>query len=396
MRLLIIWTLYLDRNLNAPSELKILEEIAKKGHHVVCIFPATGNFERPRYVSIMPIQMRRLIPLFSYLAFCLRSASYLTRTYRTFDVIVLNVYTFPLALPLILAKRFLGIGKDTKFVVREASPPVEVRLTHRYYQMLGRNLILHLARLSDCTFAISPMHAQEIAAKFGLRKVRVWSTAVDTSIFDPRRYTASRELIRDDLSLAGKFVLIYHGVLSHGRGLYELLRAIVLVREQAPEVVLLMLGTGDAEPRLRAVANDFNLHGNVVFLGKVNYDEVPRFLVAVDAGVLPLPIQGEWAYQTPIKLIECLAMEKPVILTETESHKWIIGKKGHAYFCGAGTPEELAKAILECRAHTISTMRDEIIARFSSKSVAREVLVVLSQNVRGRQPLLKGQVREKT
>ncbi|MGA8905267.1 MAG: glycosyltransferase, partial [Candidatus Bathyarchaeia archaeon] len=263
--------------------------------------------------------------------------------------------------------------------VREPGPPVEINTTHAYYQLFYRMLMLRLCRFCDIVFGVSPMHAAELASKSGVLSVHLWPPSVDEENFDPRRHVKSRELTRDKLLVSDKFVLIYHGVVSNERGLDELLQAIGLIRKQAPDVVLLILGTGYSAERLRSVAIANGLAGNVIFHGRVPYEEVPLFLAAADAGVIPLPVLPQWSTQTPIKLLEYLAMEKPVILTETESHKWIIGEEGHAFFCGKGTPEQLVKAILECRARHVRPMRDDIVTRFSSKAIAGRVLTLLSQ-----------------
>lgn len=375
--------MFLDTSLNAASNVRTFEAMANQGHQITCVLPVLKEKAMPatHRLTIRQIAVHKLFPIVSYLYFSFRTLPDLVGSYK-FDVVIINDHMLPWIVPIIVCRRFLRIGGNLTYAVREATRPVNLKTSRLYYQLFFRTVMLHLFRLCDLVFAVSPFHAAEVASKSGFPRVHVWPPSVDEQSFDPRRDAASRELIRNQLSLKGKFVLIYHGAMSHERGLYELLQAMVLIRKQAPEVMLLILGTGDAEARLRSIASDHELQGNVIFHKSVPYDEVSLFIAAADAGVVPLPVQPQWQHQTPIKLLEYLAMEKPVILTETDSHRWIIGKKGHAFFCGTGTPQEIARAVLECRAHQMPSMRDEIIARFSSSAIATEVLAVLGARSR--------------
>lgn len=385
MRLLIVWFMFLDASLHATNNVRVFEAMANLGHEVRCILPVVNvtPIRTTHGLTIKQIDVHKLLPIISYLCFCFRTLPDLIDSYK-FDVVIVSDHMLPWIVPFMVGRRFLGVGGNMTFAVREVTRPVNLKTSRLYYQLFFRMLMLQLYRLCDVVFAVSPMHAAEVASKSGFLRVHVWPPSVDGQSFDPRHHVASRGLIRDQFSLSGKFVLIYHGVVSHERGLYELLQAMVLIRNQAPDVVLLILGTGDAKARLQSIARDHDLHDKIIFHGRVPYDEVPLFIAAADAGVVSLPVQPQWAHQTPIKLLEYLAMEKPVIVTETESHKWIVGNRDQVFFCGAGTPEQIASAVLECRASHMAGMRDDIIARFSSEAVAKHVLAELSQEERER------------
>ena len=376
--------MFLDTSVNSSSNVRVFEAMAAEGNRILCVLPVVNEMQvRPRQnFTMKQIAVHKLLPILSYLYFSVKALPYLIASHR-YDAVILSAEMLPWIVPTIVVRRIFGTKKGMTCAIREPGPPVEVRTTHSYYLLLYRMLMLRLCHFCDVVFGISPMHAAELAAKTGFQNVHIWPSSVDEKNFDPRRHLENRELTRDKLLVSDKFVLIYHGVVSNERGLDELLQAIGLIREQAPEVVLLILGTGYSAERLRSVAIANGLVGKVIFHGRVPYEEVPLFLAAADAGVIPLPVQPQWSTQTPIKLLEYLAMEKPVILTETESHRWIVGKESHVFFCGKGTPQELANAILECRARHVRPMRDDIVSRFSSKAIAREVLKLLSHE-RGR------------
>lgn len=86
----------------------------------------------------------------------------------------------------------------------------------------------------------------------------------------------------------------------------------------------------------------------VIFHKAVPFEDVPQFIAAADFGVVPLPDQPQWRYQTPTKLLEYLSMGKPVIVTDIPAHRWILGNSSLAFFCKQGRPSEIAEAIFQC------------------------------------------------
>lgn len=376
MNLLIVWFQFLDTSFSPRQNLKVFESMAADGHRVTCVFPVAkniriGSVER---LDIHQVRVSAQSPLLAYLQFGLLSIAYLVNSYK-FDAVVLTSNMIPWAVPLIVCQRMLR--NKVTFAFREASRPVEIRTTHRYYEVLLRIAALRLGHLCDVAFAISPTHAKELMSKYHLPRVYVWPPSVDEFTFDLKRHARTRSSVRKEMSLSHAFVFMYHGVLSHERGLYELFQAMKLVCKKVPEGKLLMLGEGNAQLRLRAIVQEYNLEANVIFHPSVPYSVVPRFISAADAGVIPLPIQPQWTDQPPIKLLEFLAMEKPVVLTETEANRWITrGIKG-VYFC-SDRPDEIAEAMIDCRlTHSRSGPRRRILSRFSSTNRARDVIAQL-------------------
>lgn len=385
MRLLIVWFMFLDTSFYANNNVRVFEAMANLGHEVISVLPVVTEvpLRNVKTLTVKQIVVHKYLPILTYLYFYVKATQNLM--VRRFDVIIISPDMLPWIFPILVARKVFGIGRNLLLAVREGSPPVELGTSSRGYFRYAlstyRTIAMHLCRFCDFVFAVSPMHANEVATKFNVPDVRVWSPSVDEIIFNPARYVAGRKEKREQLSISDKYVLIYHGIVSHERGLRELLQALVLVREQTPDIVLLILGAGGGEATLRLAASNLGLRGNVIFHEAVPYEEVPLFIAAADAGVVPLPVEDQWRRQTPIKLLEYLAMEKPVILTETESHRWIIGD-GQAFFCGAGRPEQIARAIMECRGSSAKDhigMRENIVARFSSKAIANRVLAMFDQ-----------------
>jgi glycosyltransferase involved in cell wall biosynthesis len=63
---------------------------------------------------------------------------------------------------------------------------------------------------------------------------------------------------------------------------------------------------------LENYAQTHGLNGAVTFTGNVPYDDIPRYIAAMDIAVAPYIPSGNF-YYSPIKIFEYMAMGKPVV-----------------------------------------------------------------------------------
>jgi glycosyltransferase involved in cell wall biosynthesis len=101
-----------------------------------------------------------------------------------------------------------------------------------------------------------------------------------------------------------------------------LLEAMTLVRRERPDARLLVAGTGEEEPALRARALALGLQEAVGFLGLVPNTEVARLQAAADLFVLSSVLEA-----TPTVALEALACSTPVLSTDNPG-----GVELHAVF----------------------------------------------------------------
>jgi glycosyltransferase involved in cell wall biosynthesis len=389
MNLLIIWFLVIDESLHASALLRDLVAMASKNDRVQCMFLSRiGSGIDHGNLRIDVVRVRRVVPIISYIRFCMAAFAWLVKRRQDADVVVLSPDVLPIVLPWFLARK-LGCKFRPVFVVRENSPPVGSRFVGHApmadkltaYRVLLRYISFHLlSRFCDVVFAISPMHANEIVSQFNVppQHVQVWPSSFDAEVFNPERNSRDRLRFRRELKIGDRFLLIHHGVLGMQRGLSELVKAVRKVRETRDDVLLLFLGKGRGEQGLRELVRSYKLEGAVLFHGPVHYDEVPRFLAAADAGVVPLPDQPQWRFQAPIKVLEYMAMGKPMILTDIPAHRWLVGNQRNVFFCGQGSPAQIAEAILRCISTKVTVEElDRRAARFSSVAVGESVMQCL-------------------
>jgi glycosyltransferase involved in cell wall biosynthesis len=146
-----------------------------------------------------------------------------------------------------------------------------------------------------------------------------------------------------------RFVVLYHGTMTPNRGLFESVAAVDRIRASAPDVLLLLLGSGSAVSALREEVVRLSLEDHVRFLPPVAHDAVPDLIRGADVGLVPLPPRWEWQMSSPLKLAEDLCLGLPVVLTDITPHRIVPRTAPFAFWAGDGTPEELGAAILAAR-----------------------------------------------
>jgi len=175
--------------------------------------------------------------------------------------------------------------------------------------------------------------------------VGVWTSGVSTELFDPKKHSNKSKKLREDLGLSHKFIVFYHGAFSPNRGLIETIEAIDIVRKKHSEVVLFLLGAGSIIDNLKSLVETKKLQNNVIIHPPVKYVDVPKYIAMSDICLVPLPNHPYWNFQCPLNLLEYLAMEKPVIITDIPANRSIVCENKCGIYITSIRPIEIANAI---------------------------------------------------
>jgi glycosyltransferase involved in cell wall biosynthesis len=213
----------------------------------------------------------------------------------------------------------------------------------RVMLLFSLSLILAKKKFDGITI-VTDLMKKEICDRFDVdpRLVGVWTNAVSASIFNPRNFDEKE--IKRNLGLDDKFVVFYHGKVR-AQGLVETFKAVRLLKTKHPDLVLFLLGTPTFPMFWNDLAKELDIQNNVVFHGNVQYADVPMYIAMADLTVVPLPDSPNWRNQCPLKLIEYLAMEKAVILTNIPANREIVGKCKCGIYISSVDPEEISQAI---------------------------------------------------
>ncbi|MBM4241938.1 MAG: glycosyltransferase family 4 protein [Euryarchaeota archaeon] len=182
-------------------------------------------------------------------------------------------------------------------------------------QTLGKYLKKRTIKNSTKVITINKRLA-ELAIELGADKDK--TSLIDAGIyldaFDPKINGSN---IREEYGIRkNDTVLFYMGWIYHFAGMKEVARDLVKIKEENPQIKLLIVGDGDAYNDLEKIKEDYKLDGQLILTGKQPYEKIPEFIAASDICLLPAyPDEEIMQDIVPIKLYEYMAMEKPVITT---------------------------------------------------------------------------------
>jgi glycosyltransferase involved in cell wall biosynthesis len=145
----------------------------------------------------------------------------------------------------------------------------------------------------------------------------------------------------------GKTIIGYIGVMGFQDGVDYLLRALGhLVRDLGrTDFFCILVGDGDAFPNLKSLTGQLDISEYVLFTGMVNHSEVARYLGAADLCVAPEPSAPYNDRSTAVKLMEYMALAKPIVAFDLTEHRFTA--QGAAAYVKPNDELEFARAIAE-------------------------------------------------
>ncbi|MBI4966388.1 MAG: glycosyltransferase [Desulfomonile tiedjei] len=160
---------------------------------------------------------------------------------------------------------------------------------------------------------------QEILSRhvIGEEKTFVVPNGVDVKRFVPG---PANERLLEKLGLKGRTVMGYLGTFFHYEGLDLLVEAMSRLAPAFPELSLLLVGHGELMPTLEELVDQRHIRDRVIFTGKVPHEEVTDYYRLFDLMVLPRRDTRETRLVTPLKPMEIMAMERPLIASDIGGH----------------------------------------------------------------------------
>lgn len=338
----ILWlsSLILDMHLHKTTQIEILQALAERGHkvHLVASYSSMKNLHELENVKTTQIPLR-YIPIFSTTAYVLFLLLYMPLFLLRWrpDFVIVE----PLTAVIGVQSRFLLPRSKTVLDIR--SGPVGSR-KHTSTIIFFSIAIIIARKFHQGITTITSLSKKELCEKYKIdsKLVGVWTSGVSKERFSPKKYSASK--IRKDLGLDDKFVVFYHGYLGRERGIIETIKAVELLKNDYPNIVLFLLGND--EINWKDMIRELGLQNVVVIHDPVSYIEVPKYIAICNVGIVPLPDLPCWRHQCPLKLLEYLSMEKVVITSDIPANREILGNSKCGIYISTVKPKEIANAIV--------------------------------------------------
>jgi glycosyltransferase involved in cell wall biosynthesis len=242
---------------------------------------------------------------------------------------------------------------------------------------MSRSVLWAMAH-ADALVGVSRFVARSLVER-GFKEERTHAVlnAIDAADWD---YRLDPNPIRREFNLPDHGpVVVCVARLFHWKGQADLIRALARVRQEFPDVRLLIVG-GDERmvapesfsAELRTLAHDLGLGDHVVFTGQ--RADIPALLAAADVFALP-------SFEEPFGLVflEALAMKKPVVALDNGGTPEVVEHQKSGLLSPPGDIEALAANLLlllrhpEMRASMGEYGRRQVETRFTPRQMANRM-----------------------
>ena len=176
-------------------------------------------------------------------------------------------------------------------------------------------------------------------------------TAIFTSAVNPDLFSLdSADTVPDNIKKMTKnrIVLFYHGSISPNRGIYLILDAVNSIKKDYPDILFMSVSIANNLITEYCNSNKYNINENLLLIDPVEYEQMAGYIKLSDICIVPLLRIFWWEISSPLKLMEYLAMEKPIILSDIKAHLTVVpvDSKFALYF-NPDDLDDLRKKIIE-------------------------------------------------
>lgn len=196
-----------------------------------------------------------------------------------------------------------------------------------------------MAKECDVIITINDEDYALAKAKFSAQIEHIHGVGVSTE----RYHTVSKEefnTLRDAERLSkGDFVVLCTGELNRNKDQKTLIFAAALLKEQIPNLKILLAGNGPLENELRDHICSLGLENNVKMLGYRT--DLEKIVPIVNAVVSCSHREG-----MPLNVIEAMLCKKPVIATFNRGHNELVADNKTGYLFPPGDIKRLAECIM--------------------------------------------------
>lgn len=345
MKILWICRKYFDVALDKTTWIEMIKHLEKNGNNVRLL---TGYKEGKRDYGIdikyIPSVKRSGL---NYITFSLFGYFYLlynTIKYKP-DFIILDFWTFWMGFPFDFLSKFrilklkyivdyrtfyFGLNSN-KFSFTDKILELQTRISLNYSKYFHSGISVIVSELEKYFRNLSNIKKEHIC---------IWSSGVSLEYFNQTRYKNIKLFSNDSKD----FIIFFHGAFSNNRGLLKVIKSFKYIDDK--NIKLVFVGDGPLRDKMFKMKYELNLSKRIIIKGPISYKKIPVYLKAADVGIMAYPAIQYWNVNNPIKMLEYLAMGKPIIIRNIPSFRKVIKDKPCGIFIDSNSPKVIAEAIM--------------------------------------------------
>jgi len=333
----------LDYTIGYTETLNLINYMSNKKYNIYFIVMKRNNKKHNLYVNNHVFFYEtpslkfsnnniKIIKFVNFLIYNIFSLFYLIKIHGIRKIDYIHYYPENISVPI-----FSMFFKNIKFILDIRKPTlVQIKELESDYKFINF-LILIYNLLENISLKIShgiivitkgvkfyikqKISALNLSEKFKNKIVTIPSI-VDLNHFKPVHnikyinYLKKKYKINDQ-----EKIILYMGSISKARDFHKVLLSIYIIIKKGYKIKFLILGKIDKY--FNSLINTLKLNSYII-IKYIPYDKIPYYIEMSDLCISYLPNSPTYKYSCPIKVLEYMAMEKPVIATNILAHSKII------------------------------------------------------------------------
>ncbi len=270
---------------------------------------------------------------------------------------------------------------NIRMAMPERNRPNVVNLVHGYLfpeepRSLKEHLLLIAERLlKKKTDSLIVMNSEDLRAAYRYRFTKGEIRMIKGMGANVPEQLITREAIREELSAKDKYVILFVGELSGRKNQQLLINAMPEIAENIKNAELWLIGSGENEEALKALAEKNGVADKVKFIG---YVPCPAdHIRAADIYVAPSKSEG-----LPFNIIEALGTSTPIVASDIKGHSDLIEDGVTGCLFEKGSCEDMIKKILSVYSGDMAINKEKqknTYFTYSLKEVFPETLGTLKE-----------------
>lgn len=211
-------------------------------------------------------------------------------------------------------------------------------------------------------------YLKRVIVQFGVPEEKI---VVVYNAYDPENIGKTKEEARKDLGISG-FIVLSAGRFVPWKGFSGVIKAVASVKEEIPDIRLILVGDGPMRKELERVAREAGIGERVIFTGTLPREEALLYMKAVDLFVLNTGYEGFAHF-----VLEAAALGTPIATTNVSGNTEFLKDGETALLFSAGDTEAIARAMKRVygdpmRGAHEARAAEEIPKKFSRERLLRE------------------------